>query len=97
MWIARIAGLALAVGIQIAPAAAQAPLADANARSKEMLVRAQSEANRRNAGGLLDQIEAQKRRVDLQEAAKIMPPMPDGASRPVTAPARPEAAGNSAP
>jgi hypothetical protein len=33
----------------------------------------------------------------MQEAAKIMPPMPDDASRPLTAPARPEAAGNSAP
>ena len=94
MWIARIAGLALGASVQIAPVAAEAPLTDANARSKEMLVRAQSEANRRNAGGLLDQIEAQRRRIDPAESAKIMPPMPEGASRPVPAPSQPEVVGD---
>jgi hypothetical protein len=97
MWIARIAAVALATGTQIAPVVAEAPHPDANAKSKEMLVRAQSEANRRNAGGLLDQIEAQRRRIDPAEAAKIMPPMPDGVSQSAPAPARPEGAGDSAP
>ena len=77
MWITRIAWLGLGFCLHAVPAAAENPPPDASAKSKEMLVRAQSEANRRNAGGLLDQIEAQQRRLDLQDTAKVMPAPPD--------------------
>jgi hypothetical protein len=96
MWITRFAWLGLGFCLHAGPAAAENPPPDASAKSKEMLVRAQSEANRRNAGGLLDQIEAQQRRLDPQDSAKVMAPPPDGATYAAPVPSQPEAEGGRA-
>lgn len=95
MSIIRFAWLGLGICLHVVPAAAE-NLPDANVRSKEMLVRAQSEANRRNAGGLLDQIEAQQRRLDPQDSAKVMASPPDGATYAAPVPSQPGADGGKA-